>query len=161
MVSAPAVRALEPDDRPWVRGLIAERWGAATIVVHGTLFLPAELPGLVAERDGERVGLLTYDVREDGCEIVTLDSMRSGVGVGTALIEAAKETARRVDCRRLWLTTTNDNLDALRFYQRRGFVLAALHREAVTAARRLKPEIPPIGAHGIPIRDEIELETTL
>jgi hypothetical protein len=55
--------------------------------------------------------------------------------------------------------TTNDNLDALRFYQRRGFRLAALHRGAVDDSRaRLKPQIPPIGDHGIKLRDELELE---
>ncbi len=58
----------------------------------------------------------------------------------------------------VWLITTDANLHALRFYQRRGLVLAALHRNAVEAARRIKPEIPLIGNDGIPIRDELELE---
>ena len=65
--------------------------------------------------------------------------------------------------RRAWLparglTTTNDNVDALRFYQRHGFRLVELRPGAVDAARRLKPEIPATGAHGIPLRDELELE---
>ena len=64
-------------------------------------------------------------------------------------------------CRRLWLITTNDNLPALRFYQRRGFVLAALHRDAIAASRRLKPQIPLLGLDNIPIRDELELEMAL
>jgi ribosomal protein S18 acetylase RimI-like enzyme len=55
--------------------------------------------------------------------------------------------------------TTNDNVDALRFYQRRGFRLAALRAGAVEDARaRLKPEIPWTGADGIELRDELELE---
>jgi hypothetical protein len=55
--------------------------------------------------------------------------------------------------------TTNDNVDALRFYQRRGFRLAELHPGAVDEARaRLKPEIPRVGDHGIPLRDELMLE---
>jgi hypothetical protein len=61
----------------------------------------------------------------------------------------------------LRLTTTNDNLTALRFYQRRGFRIAAVRPGAVAAARRLKPTIPELGEHGIPIRDEIELALTL
>jgi DNA-3-methyladenine glycosylase I len=125
------------------------------------IYRPHELPGFVAEQSGQRVGLVTYQVSGDASEIVTLDSSRPGIGVGTALIEAVKEAARAAGCRRLWLVTTNDNLEALRFYQQRGFVLVAVHRNAVEAARRLKPEIPRVGAHGIPLRDEIELELLL
>lgn len=157
----PTVRSVAREDRPWVRRLVAERWGAETVVAHGTLYHPHELAGFVAEANGERVGLLTYDLRGGGCEIVTLASLRPGIGVGTALLAAVQDAGRRAGCGRLWLITTNDNLAALRFYQRRGFVLAALHRDAVAAARTLKPEIPLVGDHGIPIRDEIELEMRL
>ena len=62
------------------------------------------------------------------------------------------EVARRVGCTQVWLTTTNDNLDALRFYQRRGFRLARIRPGAMDAARAsLKPEIPEVGSHGIPM----------
>ena len=94
-------------------------------------------------------------------EVVTLDSLRPGRGIGTALIEAVKSAASAAGCRRLWLITTNDNLHALGFYQKRGFRLVAVHPGAVDAARRLKPEIPLNGNDGIPIRDEIELEIVL
>ena len=63
---------------------------------------------------------------------------------------------------RLWLITTNDNVDALRFYQRRGYRLARVDAGAVDRSRAaLKPAIPEIGAHGIPLRDELELELLL
>jgi len=64
-------------------------------------------------------------------------------------------------CRRVWLITSNDNLDALRFYQRRGLRLVAVHRGAIDEARRVKPSIPATGEYGIPVRDEIELELQL
>lgn len=88
-----------------------------------------------------------------------MQSLVSDRGVGTALLAECAAAARDQETTRLWLITTNENTAALRFYQRRGFVIAALHREAVTFARqRLKPEIPLLGNDGIPIRDEIELE---
>ena len=59
--------------------------------------------------------------------------------------------------RELWLLTTNDNVDALRFYQRRGFALAELHVGGVDRARSLKPWIPSVGSDGIPMRDELVL----
>ncbi|NLE72769.1 MAG: GNAT family N-acetyltransferase [Actinomycetales bacterium] len=82
-------------------------------------------------------------------------------GTGTALVEAVARLARDAGARRLWLVTTNDNVDALRFYQRRGFRLAELHVGAVDEARRLEPAIPAVGDHGIPIRDELVLERPL
>jgi hypothetical protein len=79
--------------------------------------------------------------------------------MGTALIEAVRLLARRRRCARLWVITTNDNVDALRFYQRRGFRLLTVHHGAVDRSRAsLKPEIPQVGAYGIAKRDEIELE---
>ena len=76
-----------------------------------------------------------------------------------ALLDAVLDRASVAGAHRVWLVTTNDNVDALRFYQRRGMRLVRLWPDAVTQARKLlKPEIPLIGAEGIPIRDELELE---
>jgi ribosomal protein S18 acetylase RimI-like enzyme len=148
-------------DELWVTDLFIERWGAEIVVAHDTIYHAAELPGFVAEMDGEVVGLVTFCLSGDACEIVTLDSLRPGQGIGIALIEAVKVEAVATGCRRLWLITTNDNLHALGFYQKRGFRLVAVHPGAADAARRLKPEIPLIGNDGIPLRDEIELEIVL
>jgi len=151
----------EPGDRDWVADFVARQWGADTVVVHDSVYLPSVLPGFVAWAAGERIGLVTYHLDGEACEIVTLDSQRPGIGVGTALIGAVRWAAQEAGCRRLWVITTNDNLDALRFYQKRGFVLVAVHRNAVERSRQLKPEIPLSGLYGIPLRDEIELEMSL
>src|SRR3970040_841523 len=155
------VRPVRAEDPRWLRRFITERWSAEVVAVHGVIYRPHELPGFVAEQVGDPVGLLTYQVAGGACEIITLDSNRPGMRVGTALSHAVREAAHAAGCRRLWVVTTNDNLEALRFYQKRGFVLAAVYRNAVAAARRLQPEISRTGAHGIPIRDEIELELLL
>jgi GNAT superfamily N-acetyltransferase len=123
---------------------------------------PLDHAMLVAERDGRLVGVLTYVVRGAECEVLTLHADERRKGVGSALIAEVTGIARRAGCTRLWLITTNDNVDALRFYQRRGFRLAALHPGAVDIIRRrLKAEISEVGDHGIPIRDELELEQEL
>jgi len=160
-MSAFALRSLQPVDSAWVARHVAEQWGSEIAVAHGAIYRPAELPGFVAEDEGEALGLLTYHIDGGACEIVTLDSQRAGQGIGAALIEAAEDAARQAGCRRLWLITTNDNTHALRFYQKRGFCLVAVHRDAVAASRAIKPEIPLIGNDGIPIRDEVELEMSL
>ena len=156
-----SISPLDETTMDWVRSFMGAHWGSEIIVVHGTTFRPAELPGYLATLTGEKIGLVTYHLEGEDCEIVTLDSLRPNMGVGSALILAVKQEAGRRGCRRLWLVTTNDNLHALRFYQRRGFALAALRRGAVEASRRIKPEIPLVGEDGIPIRDEIELEMRL
>lgn len=155
------LRPLTISDRDWVARRITESWGAETVVAHDEIYRPAELPGFAAMFEDEIAGLLTFHIQGKACEIVTLDSWREGLGVGSALIQAATQAARRVGCRRLWLITTNDNTHALRFYQKRGFVIAAIHVNALEKARRLIPEIPLIGEDGIPLRDEIELEMIL
>ncbi len=151
-----AVRAVTPADADWVRQHVTDTWHAEIVVAHGEVFRPDKQPGFIAVSDGEAVGLVTYRIDSDGCEILTIDSTRPGAGVGTMLIDTVKEVALRAGCRRLWLLTTNDNLNAIGFYQKRGFSLVRVHVGAATEARRLKPSIPLIGFDGIPVRDDIE-----
>jgi ribosomal protein S18 acetylase RimI-like enzyme len=155
------IRTLTDRDQSWAESRIVEHWGASSVVSRGRVYEPAALPGFIAVEEGDRVGLLTYSIEGEKCEIVTLNSFREGRGVGTRLIESAKEAASEKGCTKLWLVTTNDNLEALRFYQKRGFMIAAVHRSALDLSRRLKPEIPALGRHGIPLRDEVELEMSL
>jgi GNAT superfamily N-acetyltransferase len=146
-----------PDDVDWALAMLTQAWGTPVVVSRGVLRDPLTLPGFIARVDGEPVGLVTYHVTGDECEIVSIN----GYGVGAVLLAAAVEAARQLGCRRAWLVTTNDNTRALRFYQRQGWDLVALHHDAVTAGRRLKPGIPARGLDGIPIRHELELELRL
>jgi GNAT superfamily N-acetyltransferase len=153
-----SVRPVKEGDRPMLAWLVAELWGSEIVAVHGTSLRPAELAGFIAERSNRLVGLLTYQLLgNDVMEIVTLNAIDRRAGIGTLLIGAAVSKARRFGCREIRLTTTNDNVDALRFYQRRGFRLAELRPGAVDRARQYKPEIPRVGDYGIPLRDEIDL----
>lgn len=155
------IRPTTPADSAWVAEWTITQWGAIFIVAHGTIYHPAQLPAFVAIQADQPVGLLTYHIAAQSCEVVTLDSLQPSSGIGSALIATVKAYAQAQNCHRLWLITTNDNLNALGFYQKRGFHLAALHRDAMTLSRRLKPQIPLIGNHGIPLRDELELEILL
>jgi GNAT superfamily N-acetyltransferase len=148
-------------DSRWITDFLSHHWGSPVVVSRGRLYHADELPAFIATERGERIGLATYSVNGSECEIVTLNSIRENQGVGTALVKAVESVARRAGCLFVRLITTNDNLKALRFYQRYGFVLVALHRDAVTRSRTLKPEIPMMGNEGIPVRDEIELELVL
>ena len=148
------VRPASPADREAIAALLTESWGAPVAVAHGVRYDTADLPALIAERDGRIAGLLTYTIGPDGLEVVTLDAVVRRAGVGGALLAAAAELAPG----RLWLVTTNDNLDALRFYQRRGMRIVGVGVGAVDASRAVKPSIPLVGAYGIELHDELILE---
>ena len=148
-------------DRSQIEALLTSSWGSTTVVSRGVAHDAAVLPAFVATRAGELVGLATYRISGGACELVSLDATERRRGVGSALLAHVAQQARAHGGGRLWLITSNDNLDALRFYQRRGLRLVAVHRGAVDQARRLKPSIPLTGEHGIPIHDELELELVL
>ena len=155
------IRPISDQDRSWVSALVRELWISDIVVVHGTIYKPAELPGFIADENGEPLGLITYHLEEDECEIVTLDSLRESIGIGTTLVDSVRQAAKDAGCQRLWVVTSNDNLRALSFYQKRGFRINAVRPDGVTESRKVKPEIPLIGYNGIMIMDEIELETKL
>lgn len=155
------IKLIEPEDRTWVLEIV-RGWGADFIVSRGRKVFAADLPGFVARSpEGGPLGLVTYEIIGNRCEIVTLDAFEKFQGIGTELIGHVKTAARAAGCKRLWLITTNDNIDAIRFYQRRGFTIAAVHVNALAHSRELKPSIPETGSNGIPIRDEIEFEMSL
>lgn len=155
------IRTVTDSDRERVKRITEERWGAPIVAVHDMIYRPSELRGFLAADGEDILGLVTFRINLNACEIVTLDAMRPRNGIGTALVEAVAGVAQTAGCKRLWLMTTNDNLDALRFYLRRGFRLVAVHPGAVDRARLLKPSIPETGDFAIPIHDELELERVL
>jgi GNAT superfamily N-acetyltransferase len=157
---APALRDFAAGDRAWL-GEVAGPVGGTTVVSRGRLHRLPELPGCVAELAGARAGFAFWRIDAGECELVAIEALAPGRGVGSALLARVESEARAAGCARLWLVTTNDNLDALRFYQRRGLRLAALHRDALARTRELKPELPELGDDGIPMRDELELEKRL
>jgi ribosomal protein S18 acetylase RimI-like enzyme len=149
------IRALGDADVPWAERLLGG-FGGRLQVRLGSVVDPLACPGLVAERDGQPVGIVTYDADGDDVEVVYIEVTAKHQGVGTRLLDAVED---RTGAQRLWLVTTNDNLDALRFYQRRGFRIREVRPGASDEARRtLKPSMSEVGNFGIPIRDEIVVE---
>jgi len=169
------IRPLERSDREWVAHFLDERWGTTQVVSRGKAVYGHLLPGFTAERvvseeteetddkdpKSNYVGLVTINAQEKECEIMTLDSLEPDMGVGTALVQAVEGWAKESGIKRLWLVTTNDNLGALKFWQKRGYKLVMIHRNSIAESRRIKPQIPITGLDGIPILDEIELEKLL
>jgi ribosomal protein S18 acetylase RimI-like enzyme len=148
-------------DRPEVEAFL-EQHNTRIVARDGVLVDALEHPAVLARAGDELCGVATYVVEHDDCELLTLHTTIRHAGIGTALLDAVRGRAVQQGCGRIRVVTTNDNLDALRFYQRRGFGLTMLRPAAVDRSREtLKPQIPETGAHGIRLRDELELEMEL
>jgi len=144
-----------------INRFLNEKWGSTIIVSKGRIHRLENLSGYFVMENEEIVGLITYFIENAECEIVTLDSLIENMGIGSRLIENVNVAAKKNNCERVWLITTNDNVKAIRFYQKRGFNIKAVHVDAIENSRKIKPEIPLLGCDGIPIRHEIEFEKLL
>ncbi|HJS92681.1 MAG TPA: GNAT family N-acetyltransferase, partial [Solirubrobacteraceae bacterium] len=116
-MDAPApirIRAAKTDEIPWIERLLTQAWGSTTVVSRGTAHDASRLPALLALQGDQIVGLATFRCDGSECELVTLDALGRRQGIGSALLAGVRAEAVRRGCRRLWLITTNDNLDASR-----------------------------------------------
>lgn len=153
-----SIIALNSTHRSFIKAFIAGKWGSSISISKGRVFDTVDLPGFICINDDKVIGLITYFIDDQGCEIVTLNSEQEGQGLAQALINCVIQRAKANGCKRLWLITSNDNSHAIRYYQRRGFEWIAFYKDAMTEARKIKPEIAKIGYNGIPIKHELEFE---
>ena len=155
------IPATEVDQESLAR-FLAGTWHVETVVGGGRAWRPADHPGVVAV-DGDVIrGHASWDIHDGRCYLVAIAADPPRRGTGGLLLEAFVAAARAAGCSVAWLITTNDNLDALRFYQRRGFRITEVRHGAVDEARReMKPSIPIVGSYGIGMHDELILERML
>ncbi|WP_439874033.1 GNAT family N-acetyltransferase [Bacillus mycoides] len=155
------IQKITPEMKETIRGFMCENWGSSMMVSRGRAHQLEQLPGFIAFKNDRIVGIITCEVLKNMCEIVSLDSFEEGNGIGTKLVDCVLQMARENECEKVWLITTNDNMNALRFYQKRNFIMTNLYMDAVKEARKIKKEIPFIGYDNIAISHEIQLEYTL
>lgn len=147
--------------RDTVNQILRDEWHCPPSISRGKIIDTTNLPGFLFIENEVIKGVITYNIEDEECEIVTLNSFEENKGIGTALINETLNIARKKECKRLWLITTNDDINAIRFYQKKGFDLKAVHINAMDYSRKLKPSIPLIGMDNIPIKHELEFEIIL
>lgn len=147
--------------REAVNRILKEEWHCPPSISKGKVIDTTILPGFLYIQEDEIKGVVTYHIENEECEIVTLNSFDENKGIGSALINGVLNIAKNNHCKRLWLITTNDDINAIRFYQKKGFDLRAAHINAMDVSRKLKPSIPLIGMDNIPIKHELEFEILL
>lgn len=155
------IKPISSENIQQISKFISSQWLSTDIVVRGELVDTATLNGFVVFDDVNIIGLITYRIKDNECEIMSLDSLREKQGIGTALINKVIEIATKENCTKIKLITTNDNINALCFYQKREFDMVRLYHNALETSRKLKPTIPMLGNFDIPLRHEIEFEMNL
>lgn len=147
-----------------VISILTEHWGSTNIVSCGKIIDASVLPRIIArDKSGKLVGLATYaiDVVSKQCELVSIVSIVRGKGVGSRLLGNIEKVAKKLNCVKVWLITTNDNLKAAAFYIKNGYRLIGIHLDALDKSREFKPQIPKIGSNGIPLQDEWKFEKSI
>lgn len=149
------------DNRAQANAFLAARWFSTDMVIRGRTVDLSRAQGVAAMEQGGLSGLVTYIRSGDTMEITSLDSVTENRGVGTGLAARVLGLAAAAGCRRVIAVTTNDNIRAIRFYQKRGFDMSRFFHNSLNMSRHLKPQIPLVGNDGIPLRHEIEFEKTI
>lgn len=152
------IEKIDNQNRIFINDFIEEQWHTTKMIIRGSEIDMTTAEGLVIFEDNKIIGLITYMFYDDVMEILSLDSLREKQGIGTALLNETIAIAKEAECKKIVLITTNDNINAIRFYQKRGFDMAHLYRNALDVSRKLKPEIPLVGENDIPLRHELEFE---
>ncbi|MBE6022253.1 MAG: GNAT family N-acetyltransferase [Cellulosilyticum sp.] len=155
------LREISSKNREDINSFIQEHWYSTEMVLRGQIVDMTTVEGIVAYEDEKIIGLLTYEIKNRECEILSLDSLVQNKGIGCRLIECVYRVAKKATCSRIKLITTNDNINAIKFYQKRGFDMLRIYRNALDISRKIKPSIPTIGDFGIPLKHEIEFEMNL
>ncbi len=154
-------RETDSSDSEIIKELMKKHWGGEPLVIRGKKYFPSSLDGIMVLKNQQVIGFLFYEVQNKICEIIVFEVFDKFNGIGTKILDQLKEMARSKNCEKVYVMTTNDSLDALRFYQRRGFHICGIHIDSVKVSRKIKPSISEAGEYGIPLRDEIDLEFKL
>ena len=155
------IERITEKNRNLVNYFLIDNWFSTDISIRGEIIDGTKLDGFLVQEENTIIGLVTYTFFGDICEIVSLDSKKENIGIGSALLKEIEEIAKNNNCKKMRLITTNDNMRALQFYQKRGYCLTKLYQNAMDEVRKVKTDVPLIGENGIPLRDEIELEKQL
>ncbi|MCT6925480.1 GNAT family N-acetyltransferase [Metasolibacillus sp.] len=145
------------ENRSRVIDFFQKHWGSPEMVISSGVYDCSNLDGFIFEENNRILGLVTYVFHEKEVEVISLDSIVEGKGIGSCLMKEVEHFVQQQGIATISLVTTNDNLNALKFYQKRGYKLDAIFPNAVKQARKIKPSIPLVGYNGIPITDEIRL----
>jgi len=146
------------EERSVIRKLVKNFWGEEEQLTFDREFAVGELPGYVAKLDNSIIGFVSIAETGDVVIIVALGVLPQYQcsGVGSRLIAKVEGEAKRLRKRRVLVSTSNDDLPALAFYQSLGFQIYEVKPDVVAQ----KHGAIQRGIGGLPVRDELRLQKT-
>lgn len=157
--SGPEIRPIVATDRSWIAEESLVVGGPLMGTTTGTIDLRAH-PGAIAVQGDQRAGAIIWSDGGEERRFLALWSKFEGLGTGRALLEHGMEAARLAGCQIFRIATTNDNLRALKLYQRAGFRIERIHVGGfanVLETKGMTSAPLPVGQNGIVIRDIVHL----
>jgi len=150
------VRPATEEHYPRLEQLALRLWGETLVECFGRAYDVLKLPAFVAQAGEEVAGFLSHSVEDDRMNLVMLNVVpeHQGRGLAKALLGAAVAESQKLGLTSLEVATSNDDLPALDFYQRAGFVITEVVPGLLVEHHGGVEE----GFAGIPVRDEIRLE---
>jgi ribosomal protein S18 acetylase RimI-like enzyme len=147
------------DDVDWVRKIVVEFWGEERQLTFDREFDPVDYAAYYGRVGNSAVAFISIAEDKEDLIIVALSVYPEyqGSGIGSSLVEKAELEARRLGKKRVLVSTSNDNLPALGFYQALGFHIFQVALDAL--ARKHGKILAGIG--GLSVRDELRLQKTL
>ena len=147
------------EERSKIRRFVKRFWGEEEQLTFDREFVVAELPAYVARVHNSTVAFVSIAEMDDAVMVVALGVLPryQGSGVGSSLVEKVEVEARRLGKRRLLVSTSNDDLPALVFYQSHGFQIYEVQPNVVS----VKHGEGSRGICGLPVRDELRLQKIL
>lgn len=155
------IKAIDESNRELSAIILKKLWHTDSIIAKKEVHYFKDIPGFLCYEEGAVVGVITYAIENGECEIVTINSLKKKKGYGKKLFSAVLKVAKKEKCKRLWLITTNDNTNAMTFYQLIGMNMCGFYPNGMDYSRSLRPQIPLTGNLGIPLKHEIEFELLL
>jgi ribosomal protein S18 acetylase RimI-like enzyme len=152
-------RVVSQKEKEIIRTLVRRFWGEPEQLTFDRKFVVAELPAHLAKSGSIIIGFASFAEANDAIIIVALGVLPQyqNAGVGKSLIDRVEAEARALQKKKLLVSTSNDDLPALAFYQSLGFQIYEVKPNVI--AQKHGKILKGIG--GLPVRDELRLEKLL
>ena len=142
-----------------IREIVQRFWGEEEQLTFDRKFIVTELPTYLEKSGNDIIGFVSFAEVDDAITIVALGILPKyqNAGVGKSLIEKVEAETKRLGKKKLLVSTSNDDLPALAFYQFLGFQIYEVKPNVIAEKHGMVLK----GIGGLPIRDELRLQKLL
>jgi len=147
------------NEREKIQELVKRFWGEPEQLTFDRKFIVAELPAYLAKSGSDVIGFVSFAEVDYAIIVVALGILPKyqNAGVGKSLIEKVEAEAKRLGKKKLLVSTSNDDLPALAFYQHLGFQIYEVKPNVIAEKHGMVLK----GIGGLPVRDELRLQKLL